>query len=112
MVPLAVRRRWQTAKALTVPRTVAGNIRNTRWWARQTLEQRRAELKERTDRIRPWFPLLSIIGGHHRMGTKPPIIGRYVDGTFVPFEGTWPEIWAQIKALSYEANPEKLPDAE
>jgi hypothetical protein len=82
---------------------------STRWWAKLSLEQRRAHLKKSTDRQRPYFAILGTIGGSRSLGKDrpPPIIMRQLpNGTFVKFEGTWPEIWQQIKALANDAQSE------
>jgi hypothetical protein len=91
-------------KALTSIMFVSGDPQASKAgravWAKLSLDQRRRRLAEQTRRISPYFALLGIIGGHHRMGTPPPDLYRQLtDGSFVKIEGTWPEQWRQIRAI-------------
>jgi hypothetical protein len=88
---------------------VSGNKISKPYWAKLNLDQRRRRLKEITDRQRPYFALLGIIGGHSRMGTPPPILYRQLsDGSFVKIEGTWPEQWRQIRDFANGTQSEEL----
>jgi hypothetical protein len=74
---------WRGGLALTVPNNMSGSLKA--WWASQSLDQRRAQLKAPHDHIRPWFALLGLVGGPSRMGLPPPVLFQQLpDGSFAP----------------------------